>query len=143
MDSLHECSETARARAEALAKAVDGTPLPVVKVTGSVRAPAGTAVKVRLIADLADTRNPIAPDRDDLWEADPASVDFWGSVVVLAAKDDGPNFEIAATPGTWNLVAVADGPTPFENDDCWPPVVVTGKADVGLKPIAIKAAAPR
>jgi hypothetical protein len=141
-EALHECDKTAQARAEALAKAVDGKPLPVVKVTGSVRAPAGATVKVRLIADLADTRNPIAPDRDDLWDADPASIDFWSSIVVLAAKEDGPNFEMAASPGTWNLVVVADGPTPFENKGCWPPVVVAGK-DVGLPPIEIVAAAPR
>lgn len=119
------CARTAEARALALAKARDGEALPAARVTGGVVAPPEAKVAVRLVADLAETMNPLGVSPHDLWDTDPASLDYTGHLAVLVPERDGNDFAFERVPpGAWNVVLVVDGPQAYAPVGCWKHAIV-------------------
>lgn len=137
--SNYGCARTADVRSAALEKAKDGKPLPAFHVNVSVSAPAGATVRVRLVADLPETQNPISLLNEDLADADPASLDFFGDVFAIeSTSKTGNRFTFdAVPPGAWNVVVIADGPAAYEaGESCWPHAIVKS-SDVDLQNIEV------
>ncbi len=83
---IDTCGSMAAGRLEGLQGAVDGQPLAVFRVSGSVFAPRGTKLRILLAADVKTTMNPVPLLKKNFEESDPTHMDNFTKVYVLEAS---------------------------------------------------------